>query len=259
MFNFLSRKPEHDPLANPAWPELGRQMPLLQGLSTEEWQRLEDRMRHFLSHKAISGAHGFALSQNRLLTIAAQASLPIINLDDTAYQGWHDVVIYPGAFVSREAWRDEQGLMHEGAQNVSGMARSDGPILLSWPDSRQGPALDGRNVVIHECAHKLDMLNGRADGFPPLHAGMVQADWSRAFERGYQDFRRRVDYGEPVRIDPYGATNPAEFFAVLSEYFFELPHLLHAEYPAIYEQLRQFYRQDPGMRLPVLGLDENDW
>lgn len=259
MLQLLHRKPKPDPLASALWPAIGRAMPLLSGLTTDEWAKLEDRMRHFLTHKSISGAHGFELDQAKLLTIAAQACLPTLALDNTAYGNWQDVIVYPGAFVANTPWRDAAGLVHEGERALAGMARSDGPMLLSWPESRDGPALDGRNVVIHECAHKLDMLNGAADGFPPLHGDMVKAAWTRAFSQGYQDFSAKVRYGAPVNIDPYAAENPAEFFAVVSEYFFELPHLLHTEYPAIYEQLRQFYRQDPGARLPVIGVAEQAW
>ncbi|GAB3258973.1 M90 family metallopeptidase [Chitinimonas naiadis] len=259
MLNFLRSKPAPDPLDTPLWPALGRVMPVLSGLTDEEWARLEDRMRHFLRHKSIVGVQGMELGERELLTIAAQACLPIINLGDEAYAGWSDILVYPTAFVSRDPWRDEAGLVHEGEQHIAGMARSDGPVLLSWPDSYRAPWLDGSNLVIHEFAHKLDMLNGKADGFPPLHADMVQADWTRALSRGFEDLRQRLSYGERVNIDPYAAQDPAEFFAVLSEYFFELPHLLHTEYPAIYEQMRQFYRQDPGMRLPVIGVDEQNW
>ncbi|QDQ26078.1 zinc-dependent peptidase [Chitinimonas arctica] len=260
MLNFLRRKPPIDLASSTIWPALGRAMPLLAGLSEAEWNRLESRMNTFLAEKAISGAHDFELDETVLLTVAAQACLPLINLDDSAYRGWSDVVIYPASFISREAWRDASGLVHEGEQHVAGMARSDGPVLLSWPDSRRGPALDGRNVVIHECAHKLDMRDdSAANGFPPLHAEMDRAAWTKALSRAYADFSHKVANGFPVAIDPYAATDPAEFFAVVSEYFFELPHLLHLEYPAVYEQLRQFYRQDPGLRLPVIGVEEMEW
>ncbi|WP_374351856.1 zinc-dependent peptidase [Chitinimonas sp.] len=254
MFEFLRKLTQPDPLASPLWPAIGRAMPLLHGLSDEEWARLETRMRHFLRHKYVEGTHELTLTESQRLVIAAQACLPIMNLEDKAYDAWSEVIVYPAAFVSPTQWTDEYGLVHEAGQPVIGMARSDGPLLLSLPDVEQGPWLDGRNVVIHECAHKLDMLNGRPNCFPPLHADMSRKAWNRAFERAYADFRNRLYQGLPVSIDPYGAQDPAEFFAVLSEYFFELPHLLHREYPAVYEQLRQFYRQDPGARLPVIGV-----
>jgi MtfA peptidase len=103
--------------------------------------------------------------------------------------------------------------------------------------------------VLHEFAHKLDMLNGDANGFPPLHRGMDAASWARDFSTAYEDLCARVDAGEDTAIDPYATADPAEFFAVLTEVFFETPRILHAEYPAIYRQLQQFYRQHPLARL----------
>ena len=133
--------------------------------------------------------------------------------------------------------------MHEFDDQVAGEAWEGGPVLLSWFDRPE--AADGMNVVIHEFAHKLDMLNGPPDGLPPLHEGMKRQAWIDAFEPAYADFCARVDDGEETWIDPYAAEHPAEFFAVTSEVFFEAPDLLRHEYPAVYEQLRQFYRQDP--------------
>jgi hypothetical protein len=108
---------------------------------------------------------------------------------------------------------------------------------------------DGFNVVLHEFSHKLDMLNGDANGFPPLHRGMDAAGWAHDFRTAYNDLCARVDAEKETAIDPYATTDPAEFFAVLTEIFFETPHTLHTEYPAIYRQLQQFYRQHPLARL----------
>ena len=132
MLNLLRRTPPSDPLAHPAWPELGRHMPLLSGLSDCEWHRLEACMRHFLTSKTFQGVQGFALSQRRLLQIAAQACLPIINLGNEAYADWNEVILYPHVFVNRTPWRDEAGLVHEGEWVLAGQARQDGPILLAW-------------------------------------------------------------------------------------------------------------------------------
>lgn len=125
-----------------------------------------------------------------------------------------------------------------------------GPVVLSWADAEMRGDEHGYNVVIHEFAHKLDMLNGEANGFPPLHAGMDRGAWSRDFSAAYEDCRARLERGEPARIDPYAAESPAEFFAVLSEVFFEIPDAVLAEYPGVYRQLAAFYRQDPAARLP---------
>jgi Mlc titration factor MtfA (ptsG expression regulator) len=124
-----------------------------------------------------------------------------------------------------------------------------GPVILSASDATRSGECDGVNVVIHELVHKLDMLNGEPNGFPPLHPGMSVADWSRAFGEAYQDFCDRVDNGEDTAIDPYGAESPGEFFAVLSEAFFEIPHTVRGVYPDIYRQLAAFYRQDPARRM----------
>ena len=121
--------------------------------------------------------------------------------------------------------------------------------MLAWDDAAQGGYEDGYNPVIHEFAHKLDLLNGDDNGFPPLHADMDPENWSRVFSAGYDDFCRRSEHGEDIGIDDYAATAPGEFFAVLSEVFFETPDRLQHWYPDIYTQLRRFYRQDPLNRL----------
>src|SRR5262249_40823228 len=107
------------------------------------------------------------------------------------------------------------------------------------------------NIVIHEFAHKLDMLNGDANGYPPLHRGMSRQAWSTTFERAYRDFCARVDRDEELRIDPYASESPAEFFAVISETFFLMPSAILSYYPLVYEQLCRFYRQDPAARVGV--------
>jgi Mlc titration factor MtfA (ptsG expression regulator) len=122
-------------------------------------------------------------------------------------------------------------------------------MVLSWEDVEHSGQGEGFNVVIHEFAHKLDMKNGDANGRPPLHSGIEPAEWAREFQSAYDDLCRRVDGGENTAIDPYATESPAEFFAVLSEYFFEAPDLLQQAYPAVYEQLVRFYRQNLLARL----------
>ena len=122
-------------------------------------------------------------------------------------------------------------------------------MILSWADVEAGQERDGYNVVIHELAHKLDMLDGAANGCPPLHAGMSPQRWAAVFSAAYDDLCRRVDAHEETAIDPYASESPAEFFAVASESFFERPDLLQADYAELYEQLVAFYRQDPLARL----------
>ena len=132
---------------------------------------------------------------------------------------------------------------------MSGESWLAGPVILSWEDAELRGGRTGYNVVLHEFAHKLDMLNGDANGFPPLHAGMDRAGWSAAFSAAYEDLRGRVERKEPTGIDPYAAEHPSEFFAVVSEAFFEKPDAVRGEYGEIYRQLAAFYRQDPAARL----------
>jgi hypothetical protein len=177
----------------------------------------------------------------------------ILNLDLEYYRGWSGVIVYPEQFVPRHQHVDDAGVVHEGDEPYSGEAWLGGPVVLSWADVADTGYADGVNVVIHEFAHKLDMLNGDANGFPPLHAGMDRSAWVRSMTAAYRDFCTRVDGGEDTIIDPYAAESPGEFFAVMSETFFELPDVVQDEYPEVYEQFCAFYRQDPVARLPALS------
>lgn len=258
MFNLFRRRP--DPLATKEWPRLLRRLPLLAGLDAEEKAKLEACMRVFLGNKAIQGAGGLEVDDAMRLGIAAQACLPIMELDPKAYDDWSEVIVYPAAFIRRGKWTDDYGIVTEDEEEILlGEARGDGPMVLSWEAAAEAPRLDGYNVVIHESAHKLDMKSGHANGMPPLHRGMSRAEWSRAFSQAYRHFCRSLDRGEELGIDPYAAENPAEFFAVLSEYFFELPQLLADTYPEVYRQLTLFYRQDPRRRLQLLQYRASGW
>jgi hypothetical protein len=117
--------------------------------------------------------------------------------------------------------------------------------VLSWEDTEHSGVIDGYNLVIHEFAHKLDVLNGSANGFPPLHRGMNSEHWVKAFSDAYNDIQTRLSHGQPIPMDSYGASSPAEFFAVASEVFFERPESLIQFYPGVYDQLKMFYRQNP--------------
>ncbi|MCU0834533.1 MAG: zinc-dependent peptidase [Chromatiaceae bacterium] len=235
------------------WERLFARLPLLAGLSEGESRELRDLALLFLRDKTLEEARGLRLDADRRLAIALQACLPVLHLGLDWYRGWYAVIVYPEEFVPEREWVDEDGLVWVEEEAKSGEAWERGPVILSWADVEAGGVRDGYNVVVHELAHKLDMLDGAANGHPPLHAGMSDADWARVFTSAYEDMVERTDRGEETPIDPYAAESPAEFFAVMSEAFFELPHLLAAEYPEVYDQLRAFYRQDPAARLaPVV-------
>ncbi|MCO5096796.1 MAG: zinc-dependent peptidase [Rhodocyclaceae bacterium] len=234
-------------IAPAQWARVEAGLPFLACRAAADRSRLREMALKFIAQKEWSGAQGLALTQDIQLSIALQACLPVLNLGLDSYRGWVGVIVYPGDFVIQRRLMSEDGVVHEFDDNVAGEAWEGGPVLVSWFDKAEDA--DGMNVVIHEFAHKLDMLNGPPDGLPPLHEGMNRQAWIDAFEPAYLDFCNRVDAGEDTTIDPYAAEHPAEFFAVTSEVFFEVPALLRAEYPAVYEQLRQFYRQDPAAGL----------
>lgn len=225
------------------WASTIAALPFLARLTDDERQRLKALTEAFLAEKEFSTAGGLELSDEICVAIAAQGCLPILNLGLAAYRDWVGIVVYPDEFVVARQLEDESGVVHEYDDVLSGEAWQGGPLLVSWHDVQM--AGEGYNVVIHEFAHKLDMLNGEADGMPALHSGIGEAEWAAVFLAAFDDFCSRVDRDEETLIDPYAGNDPAEFFAVLSEVFFELPRVVHDEYPALFDLLRRYYRQDP--------------
>lgn len=237
----------------------------MRGVQPADAERLRALAERFLATKHYSGTHHLEISEAMQVEIAAQACILVLELGIEWYEGWSEIIVYPSQFAPEREVVDEDGVVHLTQDAMAGEAWLGGPVILSYEDvalSADARArVAGYNVVIHEFAHKLDMLNGEPNGFPPLHRGMDAAAWKRAFSEGYGDFCRRVDAAErlPGRrvqaaldalpIDPYAAQSASEFFAVVSEAFFETPELLAPAYPAVYGQLRLFYRQDPRARL----------
>ncbi len=246
----LGRKEDASALDEHAWHEV-MQAPVFDGLSPEEIERLRELAARLLADKTFSGAGGMEVDLGMATVIAAFAALPVLNLGYGWYEGWNEIVVYPGEFLHEGEQMDEAGVVHHVRHARSGESWEGGPMVLSWQDVEWSGMGEGYNVVIHEFAHKLDMKNGSANGRPPLHSGMSPEDWAHALQRAYNDFCRRVDAGEDTLIDPYATDGAAEFFAVLSEYFFEAPDVLQESYPAVYGQLRNFYRQDPLSRFAI--------
>jgi Mlc titration factor MtfA (ptsG expression regulator) len=227
-------------------------LPIFAGMSEAERRRLLALAVQLLEGKTFSPAAGAEPSGGDIAVIATQAALPILHLGGSWYKGWNEVVLYPAEFAHESDEVDEIGVVHRVRHVRTGEAWEGGPLVLALDSVRASGLLDGYNVVIHEFAHKLDMNSGSVNGFPPLHGEMSAGEWTAAFEPAFHDFCRRVDEMDDLdasEIDPYAAESPAEFFAVFSEYFFEWPALVSRHYPAVYEQMRRFYRQDPLQRL----------
>ena len=225
------------------WAETMAGLPFLQNLTVDEQKALKILVEDFLAEKEFSSAGRLEITDEICLSIATQGCLPILKLGISAYREWVGIIVYPDEFIVPRQIEDENGVIHEYDDVISGEAWAGGPLIISWQDVQM--AGNGYNVVIHEFAHKLDMLNGEADGMPALHSGLTEDEWIAVFSSAYEDFCRRVDAGEETIIDPYASDDPAEFFAVFSEAFFELPELVEREYPFVYSLLKRYYRQDP--------------
>lgn len=247
------------PIPDALWHDTVERLPFLAYLAPADLDRLRELTSLFLAEKSFSTAHGLELTDAMIVGIAVQACLPVLNLDLSLYAGWVGIVVYPGEFVIRKTVQDDDGVVHEVEQDASGEAWEGGPVILSWEDSQITDARDAYNVVIHEFAHKIDMLNGAADGYPPLfrrwHAPHLDAQaWSDVFDHAYDQFCARVDavpdrawarFERDSLIDPYAADHPSEFFAVCSEALFVQPRAFEAEFPELYRLLARYYRQDP--------------
>ncbi|GGO87555.1 hypothetical protein GCM10011348_41020 [Marinobacterium nitratireducens] len=231
------------------WRQVLDRLPVMAGLSADERDRLGQLAWLFLHEKTIHGVQGVEVSDGMRLRIAAQACLLILELGLDGYRGFETVLVYPAGFRVRHEYQDEAGVVHSVVAELSGEAWEQGPVILSADELLSESENDGVNLVIHEFAHKLDMLNGVADGLPPLHAQMQPKEWARVFQSAYLDLCERFDRGEEIPVDGYATESPAECFAVLSEAFFEIPAVLAGAYPEVYGQLSMFYRQDPLRRL----------
>ena len=225
------------------WHSAIARIPLLARLTEIEKQKLVRLSILFLHYKTFEGAHHLEVTRAMKMNIALQACLPILNLGIDWYHGWVSIIVYPAQFIPERQYVDEHGVEHRNKSVLSGESWHKGPVILSWEDAEQSGRVDGYNLVIHEFAHKLDVLNGKTNGFPPLHRDMNTSEWARALSEAYEDFQQRANSGD-VPIDNYAASSPAEFFAVFSEIFFERPDVLHHFYPSVYQQFKQFYRQD---------------
>ena len=205
----------------------------------------------FLDRKEFTATGGLRLGNDVVVAIAAQACLPVLQLGLDRYDGFVGIVVHPDQVVARRSVADEDGVVHEYDEVLSGEAVEGGPVMLSWRDVRAAgrSAVEGYNVVIHEFAHVLDMADGRANGVPRLPADITPAEWAAALSREYRRFCEQVESGAQTVLDPYGATGEEEFFAVASESFFVAPKDLRAEHPDLYGMLARFYRQDPALEV----------
>lgn len=249
MFSFLKRlRREHIlekyRIPDSVWARTLGAMQSIDWMSEADQSRLRELTSMFLHEKSIEPAQGVELTEAMRVRIAAEAAVPILNLGLEYYRDFYSVIVYEEAFMARDNYEDEAGVLHSDPEERAGEAWHHGPVIVSWADIAGSVA--GYNVVIHEMAHKLDMLDGDANGKPPLHSGMSPVEWASVFTAVYEHHLAEVDKGMDTIIDDYAATSPGEFFAVCSEVFFEAPTVLKQQWPEVYRQMALYYRVKTG-------------
>lgn len=232
----------------PAWEAiLESRVPQSRLLPAKLQARLREHIQVFIGEKAFLGCDGVTIDDDVRVTIAAQACLLTLGGRTDFFPNLRQILVYPGAFVVDRVRAEPSGVLQEQRQVLSGESWSRGQVVLSWEDVLHGAAVadDGRNVVIHEFAHQLDQEKGYANGAPLLPSRERYQRWSQVLAREYARLTYEAAWQLPSLFNYYGATDPAEFFAVISEVFFEQPQRMALEYPELYRELRDMYRVDP--------------
>jgi Mlc titration factor MtfA (ptsG expression regulator) len=219
-------------------------------LNADERARLENDVRIIVAEKHWEPCGGMEITDEVKIIIAASAALLILNLEHDYYRNVASILVYPDTFRVPRRERVAGEIVREGSSPTLGLASLRGPVVLAWDSVRHGTENpeDGRNVVLHEFAHKLDMLDSFADGAPPLDTRQQYRAWARIMTQEYEALIEDAETGRRTLLDKYGATNPAEFFAVATELFFEKSRSMKKRHPELYGLLADYYRQDPASR-----------
>lgn len=263
MLRRLLGRARPEPIDAERWQRISADLPFLGHLDEAQRTKLKSQCEAFLAGKQFSGAAGFLIDDDVRVAVAIQACLPSLELPLSGQHDFVEIIVYPDRFMVPRRQVDEAGVVHESTDELAGEAMHGGPVVLSWPDADPASRHIGYNVVIHEFAHKLDLLDGDADGAPPMPAALRER-WARTMRGAYEDFclslerieasiPRHIDPESPAAdrwyerlpLDPYAATDAGEFFAVVAEAFFTDPATLNAAYPELYTLLREYFRQDP--------------
>lgn len=225
-----------------------RNVPLFSRLDDADKAELLGHVQVFVAEKLWEGCAGLELTDEIRVTIATQACMLLLHRDTDYYPKVKVILVYPSSYVSTGERSVGGGLWTEAEEHMLGHTQQQlGAIVLAWDSALHGSRVfdDGHNLVLHEFAHQLDFEGTGTDGTPSLDTRQQYLSWARVLGAEYEELRRLDDAGEPSFLDGYGATNPAEFFAVVTEFFFERAVELKAKHPALYEELKAFYRQNP--------------
>ena len=232
----------------PAWREVLRQrMPAFRALPADLQLQLKKHTQVLLAEVPFIGCNGLVVSTEMRVLVAAQAALLLLNRRSASFRNLRQVLLYPQPFIVDRAMPNALGLMDETRRVLSGESWQLGQVVLSWPDVLAGAAVpdDGHNVVIHEFAHQLDQESGSANGAPYVQGRSARQRWATTMKAEFDALQQRLAQGQQGLIDAYGATDPAEFFAVTSELFFERPQALAAAHPRLFRELAGCYRTNP--------------
>ena len=251
MFDWLKnrrrKKIRHIPFPEEWCAHIERNVPYYKMLRPKEQAELKGHIQVFLAEKRFEGVHGVEITNEIRVTIAAQACILLLNRKTDYYPALDTIIVYPQAYMATVKRRGPTGALEERREVRLGESWRRGEVVLSWDDVKKGAAdvQDGHNLVFHEFAHQLDGEDGVVDGAPKLDKRSHYIAWARVLGEEYKKLSMRIEGRCPAFIRPYATKNPQEFFAVVTEVFFEMPDKLSHCHPELYEQLNIFYKQDP--------------
>lgn len=230
-------------------PILKRNVLFYAELQSYEQSRIRDDMRILIAEKTWTGIGDLVIDEEMQVTVAAQAALLLLNIEHDYYDCTSEIILHRSHYHPHEEY-SEDGLIIQESPGVLGQAYYRGPVILSWASAVAGGRNDddGRNVVFHEFAHKLDMADDLTDGTPPLDSKSQYQEWIRVMSESFNELQERAEQGRATLLDKYGATDEAEFFACATESFFEKPKQLKSKHPELYNVLKSYYKQDPAKR-----------
>ena len=236
-----------EPFPNEWRKTLRKNFPVFRKMPTDLQLQLKARIKQFIHEKEFIGCAGLEITDEIRVTVAASACMLLLNRDSDVYPDLHYILIYPNAFLVNREELNPEGLPIEKNRGLLGESWSNGKVILSWEDVLKGNKdfNDGANVAIHEFAHQLDHASGATNGAPFLGDASRSKRWSTVLTEEFESLRQAAYRGDETLIDKYGATEPAEFFAVVTETFFEMPRQMQAQHPALFTELKAYYKVDP--------------
>ena len=226
---------------------MARRIPYYRKMPYELQEKLRDLVQVFLADKTFYGCAGQEIDDEVRITIASQACILVLNQGRVPFPELESILVYPSTFVATREVANEHGLVSTDHIALLGESWSQGKVILAWDNVEKGVLNldDGKNVVLHEFAHQLDHESGATNGAPLLPTGGAYRSWAHVFTEEFAELQEDAEHGRHSLMDKYGAVNPAEFFAVATETFFERPEQMARHHAELFNELRKFYRLDP--------------